>query len=72
MTRPGDQFTLRRTVYAKIQEAFEKEGISFAGREVRIKMEDGGDLQSPTEAPASAVALGAEIGDGEASTKSRR
>ncbi|MDJ0683103.1 MAG: mechanosensitive ion channel family protein [Alphaproteobacteria bacterium] len=72
MTRPGDQFTLRKIVYARIQEAFEKEGIHFAGREVRIRMDDGDEPDHASQAPASAVALAAEIGDGEAATTDRR
>jgi len=43
MTRPGEQFTLRRTVYVKLQELFRREGIEFAGREVRVRGEDAAD-----------------------------
>ena len=41
MTKPGEQFTLRRTVWQRIRELFEKEGIEFAGREVRVRGEEG-------------------------------
>jgi hypothetical protein len=39
MTKPGDQFVTRRVVYARIHELFEREGIEFASRDVRIRME---------------------------------
>ncbi|MEP3280415.1 MAG: mechanosensitive ion channel domain-containing protein [Stappiaceae bacterium] len=39
-TKPGDQFVLRKTVYAKIRELFEKEGIQFAHREVKVRLAD--------------------------------
>jgi small-conductance mechanosensitive channel len=35
-TKPGDQYILRKAVYAKIRELFEKEGIRFAHREVKV------------------------------------
>lgn len=38
MARPGDQFVLRKTVYARIRELFEREGIEFARREVRVRV----------------------------------
>jgi small-conductance mechanosensitive channel len=36
MTRPGDQFVLRKTIYARIRDLFEREGIEFARKEVRV------------------------------------
>lgn len=41
MTRPGAQFTLRRTVWQKLRDMFSQEGIHFAGREVRVRGEEG-------------------------------
>jgi small-conductance mechanosensitive channel len=35
-TRPDDQFVVKRIVYAKIREAFEREGIHFAHRNVTV------------------------------------
>jgi small-conductance mechanosensitive channel len=35
-TRPDDQFVVKRVVYAKIREAFEREGIHFAHRNVTV------------------------------------
>jgi small-conductance mechanosensitive channel len=60
MTRPGDQFLARRVVYARIHELFEREGIEFASRDVRIRMdkasETGGDI-------ARAAAAAAELAE---------
>lgn len=39
-TKPGDQFVLRKTVYAKIRELFEREGVQFAHREVKVRLAD--------------------------------
>jgi hypothetical protein len=35
-TKPGDQFAIRREVYHLMQEAFKKEGIDFAHRNVTV------------------------------------
>ncbi|MBT7648471.1 MAG: mechanosensitive ion channel family protein, partial [Rhodospirillaceae bacterium] len=40
MTRPGDQWMLRRVIFAKIRELFEKNGIRFANREVTVRLSD--------------------------------
>ena len=40
MTKPGDQFVVRKTVYARIRELFEKNGIHFAHREVTVRIAD--------------------------------
>jgi small-conductance mechanosensitive channel len=37
-TKPGDQFAIRREVYRLMQEAFKKEGIEFAHRNVTVYM----------------------------------
>ncbi|MEM6422233.1 MAG: mechanosensitive ion channel family protein, partial [Pseudomonadota bacterium] len=49
-TRPGEQFVTRRVVYAKLHEMFEREGITFASRDVRVRL----DGTAPGEAPESA------------------
>lgn len=46
MTRPGEQFVLRKTVYARIRELFEREGIEFARREVRVRVSGKDDLSA--------------------------
>ena len=60
MTRPGDQFTLRRIVYARLQDAFAEAGIEFAGREVRVRMDE--DEGGPG-GPAADRALATRIAD---------
>lgn len=46
MTKPGDQWVIRRTVFARIRDLFEKEGIKFANREVTVRFaEEDADRQ---------------------------
>lgn len=46
MTKPGDQFLVRKRVYAEIRDLFEREGIHFAHREVTVRIidEDGNEI----------------------------
>ncbi|WP_108663294.1 mechanosensitive ion channel family protein [Acuticoccus kandeliae] len=60
MTKPGEQFVLRRIVYLKIQELFRTMGIDFAGREVRVKVEEDGH-----EISAEHLAKASDLGDDE-------
>jgi len=57
MTRPGEQFVLRRMVNLKIQELFRREGIEFAGREVRVHGDAAG-----RDIAGSASEIGADEG----------
>ena len=41
MTKPGDQWIIRKRVYQDIRELFEREGIKFAHREVTVRLADG-------------------------------
>lgn len=41
MTKPGDQWLVRKKVYEDIRELFAKEGIKFAHREVTVRLADG-------------------------------
>lgn len=41
MTKPGDQFMVRKVVYERIRELFERNGIHFAHREVTVRIADG-------------------------------
>lgn len=45
MTRPGDQWVLRRVIYARLRDLFEVNGIRFANREVTVRLEGGGDRE---------------------------
>ncbi|TCL01520.1 small-conductance mechanosensitive channel [Shimia isoporae] len=38
MTKPGDQWLVRKKVYHEIRELFEREGIKFAHREVTVRI----------------------------------
>ena len=54
MTRPNDQFVLRRVVYHRIQEAFHDAGIQFANRVVTVRVEgDGATTPGTPEAAAA-------------------
>ncbi len=41
MTKPGDQWLVRKRVYEEIRVLFEREGIKFAHREVTVRLADG-------------------------------
>jgi moderate conductance mechanosensitive channel len=56
-TRPGDQFAVRKKVFAHIRDLFEKEKIKFAHREVTVRVATEG-AHKPTDAEEHA-ALGA-------------
>jgi small-conductance mechanosensitive channel len=40
MTKPGDQWLVRKRVYQDIREIFAREGIKFAHREVTVRLAD--------------------------------
>jgi hypothetical protein len=49
---PGEQFVLRREVYRRIQEAFQKNGIEFAHRNVTVYFPpDSSEPESNNRAP---------------------
>ncbi len=39
MAKPGKQFTLRKEIYGRVQKAFDANGIQFARKEVRVKID---------------------------------
>ncbi len=39
-TRPGEQFQARKIIYAEIRSLFEREGIQFASREVKVRLHE--------------------------------
>jgi hypothetical protein len=63
MTRPGDQFVTRRVVYARIHELFEQEGIEFASRDVRVRV-DPAAAGDPRAAQVAAAIEAAELAEG--------
>ena len=38
MTKPGEQWTIRRDAYQRIRDAFDAHGISFAERNVKVEV----------------------------------
>ena len=58
MTKPGDQWLVRKKVYEEIRALFEREGIRFAHREVTVRLADGkvGDLTDEERKAVTAAA----------------
>lgn len=56
---PGEQFVIRREVYRRIQEAFQKNGIEFAHRNVTVYFPPDSDpSESNTQDPDQKTAPG--------------
>jgi moderate conductance mechanosensitive channel len=66
MTRPGDQFVIRKHVYSRIRELFAENGIKFAHRQVTVRLAED-EYENLTEKQKTQV-LGAAIGDPEPAT----
>jgi small-conductance mechanosensitive channel len=47
MAKPGEQFTIRKEVYRRVQQAFKEAGIEFAHREVTVHVPGISDQQAP-------------------------
>ena len=64
MTRPGDQFVVRKTVYTQIRQLFEREGIEFAHRVVKVQLDgaDPAELSSEDRQRVAGAALSAQQG----------
>lgn len=62
MTKPGDQWLVRKKVFQEIRDLFEREGIRFAHREVTVRLadEDAEDM-TPKQREAVAGAVQAAI-----------
>jgi small-conductance mechanosensitive channel len=63
MTKPGDQWLVRKKVYQEIRALFEREGIKFAHREVTVRIadDDKGEELSPKQRDAIVGAVEAAI-----------
>ena len=74
MTRPGDQWTVRNKVFARIRELFEREGIRFAHREVTVRIADHepGKPLSEAEKEAAAAAARSAVEQQEAAAAAPR
>lgn len=55
MAKPGTQFMIRKELYQRVQRNFEANGIQFARKEVRVKL-DGDDNADLTEAQKTQIA----------------
>ncbi|WP_299891188.1 mechanosensitive ion channel domain-containing protein [uncultured Ruegeria sp.] len=55
MTKPGDQWLVRKRVYQDIRELFAREGIRFAHREVTVRLADGKETEDLTPREREAV-----------------
>ncbi len=62
MTKPGDQWMVRKKVYEEIRVLFEQEGIKFAHREVTVRLADGkADELTPEQKREIAAAAHASL-----------
>lgn len=62
MAKPGTQFMIRKEIYNRVQDEFEKNGIEFARREVRVAipgLEHAEDLTDEQKSAIGAAATGA-------------
>ena len=60
MTKPGDQWVIRKRVFQEIRDLFEREGIKFAHREVTVRLADGASTESMSPQKKDAVLAAAE------------
>ncbi|MEL6883514.1 MAG: mechanosensitive ion channel family protein [Pseudomonadota bacterium] len=60
MTKPGDQWLVRKKVYEEIRELFEREGIKFAHREVTVRLADGQKADELTDDERRAITSAAQ------------
>ncbi|WP_310619037.1 mechanosensitive ion channel family protein [Flexibacterium corallicola] len=56
MTKPGDQFELRKVVYTGIRDIFTREGIQFAHKEVKVRLSENDETRKLSEEEKQAVA----------------
>ena len=62
MTKPGDQWLVRKKVFQDIRELFAREGIKFAHREVTVRLaEDQADEMTPKQKEQAVGAVQAAI-----------
>lgn len=62
MTKPGDQWLVRKKVYEEIRTLFEREGIQFAHKEVTVRLADGKvDELNPEQKKAVTAAAQASL-----------
>ncbi len=59
MTKPGEQWVVRKVVYAAVRELFEREGIKFAHKEVTVRLAGDRDPASLSDKEREAVGAAA-------------
>ncbi len=62
MTKPGEQWLVRRDAYQKVRDAFEANGIRMAERNVKVAIEGGGHLTEEQRTAAAGAAQEAVLG----------
>ncbi|WP_299651773.1 mechanosensitive ion channel family protein [uncultured Tateyamaria sp.] len=60
MTKPGDQWLVRKRVYEEIRALFESRGIKFAHREVTVRLADGKKADDLNEEDRKAITAAAQ------------
>ncbi len=60
MTRPGDQWVIRRIVFARIRDMFEANGIKFAHREVTVRLSEQDNGRELSEADQREIGAAAQ------------
>lgn len=70
MTKPGDQFPVRKIVYARLRELFEQNGIRFAHKEVTVRIAEHPDRALSTEEKDATVGAVRPLIDAEAQAQS--
>jgi len=60
MVKPGKQFMIRKEIFQRVQTEFEKNGIQFARKEVRVKLDNAGPTEAQlTESDLNAIGAAA-------------
>ena len=77
MTKPGDQWLVRKRVYEEIRILFEREGIHFAHKEVTVRLADGkvddlSDKDKQAVTAAAQASIEEDIMDGAAGPEDDR
>ena len=62
-TRPGGQWMIRKEIYNRVQKAFEENGISFARREVFVRVSDDDDEELTPDQKRAAGAAAAQAAE---------
>ena len=64
MTHPGEQWVLRKRIFAELRILFEREGIKFAHREVTVRIPDLDENRQLTDEERQAIGAAARrVGD---------